>query len=209
MIVRPVSSPVPGESDRLDQGRPPLNRKRVASLLGLALTLAACATQTGPSTTGDDAPPGMLPGEVVTEQGQLAASLYLPVFVIAVAVFVLIEGLLIFMAFRFRRRATDPDLPTQTHGHNLLEVAWTLIPALIVTGLFVASMSVLLQNEPDGEAPAVTVDVIGFQWQWTFEYPDYTDASGEPVSLTGAGIEGPEMVLPVDEKIRIRLPLQG
>jgi cytochrome c oxidase subunit 2 len=185
-----------------------LNRKRVASLLGLALTLAACATQTGPSTTGDDAPPGVLPGEVVTEQGQLAASLYLPVFVIAVAVFVLIEGLLLFMAFRFRRRATDTELPTQTHGHNLLEVAWTLIPALIVTGLFVASMSVLLQNEPDGEAPAVTVDVIGFQWQWTFEYPDYTDASGEPVSLTGAGIDGPEMVLPVGETVRFRLHAQ-
>lgn len=185
-----------------------MNRKRLAGLLAIALAVAGCATQSGPSIVGDDAPPGVLPGEVVSEQGQLAASLYLPVFVIAVAVFVLIEGLLIFMAFRFRRRDSDRELPTQTHGHNLLEVGWTLIPALIVTGLFVASMAVLLQNEPGSEEPAVTVDVIGFQWQWTFEYPEYTDSAGEPVSLTGAGIEGPEMVLPVGETVRFRLHAQ-
>lgn len=182
-----------------------MESKRLATLLGIALALAGCATQTGPSVTGDDAPPGFLPGEVVTEQGQLTASLYLPIFLIAVAVFVLIEGLLIFMAFRFRRRDTDTELPTQTHGNNLLEVGWTLIPAVIVAGLFIASMSVLFRVEAKSETPAVTVDVIGFQWQWTFEYPDYTDAAGEPVSLTGAGVDGPEMVLPIGETVRFRL----
>lgn len=185
-----------------------MESKRLATLLGIALALAGCATQTGPSVTGDDAPPGLLPGEVVTEQGQLTAGLYLPVFLIAVAVFVLIEGLLIFMAFRFRRRDTDNELPTQTHGHNLLEVGWTLIPAVIVAGLFIASMSVLFRVEAKSETPAVTVDVIGFQWQWTFEYPDYTDAAGEPVSLTGAGVDGPEMVLPIGETVRFRLHAQ-
>ncbi|MBA3307898.1 MAG: hypothetical protein H0T04_04340, partial [Chloroflexi bacterium] len=145
--------------------------KRLASLLAIALALAGCATESGSSIVGDDRPPGFFPGEVVTEQGQLTAGLYLPIFLIAVAVFVLIEGLLIFLAFRFRRRPTDADLPAQTHGNNLLEVGWTLIPAIIVAGLFVASMSVLFRVEARSESPAVTVDVIGFQWQWTFEYP--------------------------------------
>ncbi|MBA3851820.1 MAG: hypothetical protein H0X59_05585, partial [Chloroflexi bacterium] len=132
--------------------------KRLASLLAIALALAGCATESGSSIVGDDRPPGFLPGEVVTEQGQLTAGLYLPIFLIAVAVFLLIEGLLIFMAFRFRRRPTDGALPAQTHGHNLLEVGWTLIPAIIVAGLFVASMSVLFRVEARSESPAVTVD---------------------------------------------------
>lgn len=179
--------------------------KRIASLLSIPLAVAGCATQTGPSIVGDDRPPGFVPGEVVSEQGQLAASLYLPVFVIAVAIFILIEGLLLFIAFRFRRRDSDPALPAQTHGHNLLEVGWTLIPALIVTGVFIASMSVLFRVDARSETPDVTVDVIGFQWQWTFEYPEYTDSAGKPVSLTGAGADGPEMVVPVGETIRFRL----
>lgn len=182
--------------------------KRLASLLAIALALAGCATESGSSIVGDGQPPGFLPGEIVTQQGQLAAGLYLPIFIIAVTVFVLIEGLLLFLAFRFRRRPADGDLPAQTHGNNLLEVGWTLIPAIIVAGLFVASMSVLFRVDARSDSPAVTVDVIGFQWQWTFEYPDYTNASGEPVSLTGAGVVGPEMVLPVGETVRFRLHAQ-
>ena len=65
--------------------------------------------------------------------------------------------------------------------------------------MFVVSMNVLNTVEARSDEPGVTVDVTGFQWQWTFDYPD----SG--LSFTGAGEEGPEMVLPVDEPVRIRL----
>ena len=56
--------------------------------------------------------------------------------------------------------------------------------------------------------PGVTVDVTGFQWQWNFKYPDYRDVSGQPLSYTGEGKNGPEMVLPVGETVRIRLHAQ-
>jgi heme/copper-type cytochrome/quinol oxidase subunit 2 len=58
---------------------------------------------------------------------------------------------------------------------------------------------VLTEVEAVSDEPAVTVDVSGFQWQWTFDYP------AEGLSYTGAGDEGPEMVLPVDEPVLIRL----
>lgn len=178
----------------------------VISLLALcAFLLAACTSGENRNPTGDAAPPGLTPGEVVTEQGQLAAGLYVPLLIIAAAIFLLVEGLLVFTALRFRRRPTDSGLPAQTHGSNRLEIAWTLIPAIIVTGMFVATFAVLTRVEARSDSPDVTVDVTGFQWQWTFEYPDLKTAAGRPLSFTGAGTEGPEMVLPVGETIRFRL----
>jgi cytochrome c oxidase subunit 2 len=167
-----------------------------------ALLLSACATRTNDRPTGDSGVPGMLPGQVVTEQGRAAADLYLPIFLIAVAVFLLVEGLLLLIALRFRRKRGDDTLPAQTHGNNVLELIWTGIPALIVTGLFVLSTSVLLKVEAVSPEPAVTVDVTGFQWQWTFDY------KAQGLSYTGAGDEGPEMVLPVDKPVLIRLQAQ-
>lgn len=177
-----------------------------ALLAACAVVLVACTSGTvNQNPTGDANPPDFFPGEVVTEQGALSAGLYGLVFAIATAVFILVEGLIIFIAFRFRRRATDTALPPQTHGHNLLEIAWTVIPALVVTGLFVLSMSVLFRVNARAPAPAETIDVTGFQWQWKFEYPEHRSAAGKPLTFTGAGKEGPEAVLPVGETIRFRL----
>jgi cytochrome c oxidase subunit 2 len=171
-----------------------------------AVVVAACAGATAEQAIGDPNPPGIFPGQVVTEQGRAAAGLYDIVFAIAAGVFILVEGLLIVITLRFRRRRADDALPAQTHGNNLLEIIWTVIPALIVTGLFVATILTLRTTQaraavPPGEngQPGVTVDVQGFQWQWTFEYQT------EGLSFTGAGRDGPEMVLPVGETARIRL----
>ena len=137
-----------------------------------ALAFAACTGRPNDHPTGDvERAPGF-PGQVVTEQGQNAASLYLPVFLIAVAVFILVEGLVLIITLRFRRKKTDTQLPPQTHGNNVLEIVWTIIPAVIVMGLFVLSMSVLVKNDATADNPALTVDVTGFQWQWTFDYQE-------------------------------------
>jgi cytochrome c oxidase subunit 2 len=176
---------------------------KAVSLAAVALLLlAACATRTNDKPTGDTSLPGFTPGQVVTEQGRAAADLYLPVFLIAVAVFVLVEGLIILIAIRYRKGKQDAALPPQTHGNNVLEIVWTVIPALIVTGMFVASMAVLFRIDARAAQPGVTVDVTGFQWQWNFEYPD------QGLSYTGAGRDGPEMVLPVNEPVLVRLHAQ-
>ncbi len=175
---------------------------RYLSWIGLA-TLAALVLM-GCATRSDDHPtsagtPAILPGTVVTEQGRQAADLYLPIFIIACIVFVLVEGLLITVAIRFRRKRGDTELPGQRHGNNVLEVLWTAIPAVVVLALFLVSTSVLLKVDTLAANPAVTVDVTGFQWQWTFDYKD------QGLSFTGAGKDGPEMVVPVNETIDIRL----
>jgi cytochrome c oxidase subunit II len=74
-----------------------------------------------------------------SEQAAVLADLYWLIFWMAVAVFVLVEGLLLYSAIRFRRRSDD-EQPAQIHGNNRLEIAWTIAPALIVGAIFVLSL---------------------------------------------------------------------
>ena len=91
---------------------------RYLSWIGLAtlaaLVLSACATRGNDHPTSPGTP-ALLPGQVVTEQGRQAADLYLPIFLLAVAIFILVEGLLIIVAVRFRRKRGDA---TRTAGHH-------------------------------------------------------------------------------------------
>jgi cytochrome c oxidase subunit II len=185
---------------RASDGRGRSYRLVLATLIVLAALVAACSGATAEQGMGDAAPPGFFPGEVVSDEGQAASSLYLIVFLIAVGVFILVEGLLLVITFRFGRRRTTGELPPQTHGSNKLELVWTIIPALIVTALFVMTAFTLPRtSEARTSDPSLVVDVFGFQWQWTFEY------QAEGLSFTGAGREGPQMVVPVGEPVRVRL----
>lgn len=146
--------------------------------------------------------PGFFPLQPVSQQGQYVSDFYPVIFWIAVGVFILVEGLLIWIVLRYRRRPTDTELPKQTHGNGTLEIIWTLIPAIIVTALFAFTVDTLGKVETaqdPADNPQMTIDVTGFQWQWTFDYKE------QGISLTGTGREGPTMALPVGEKIRIRL----
>jgi cytochrome c oxidase subunit II len=168
----------------------------VAGMLGGALLVAGCIGAPEGGIPGFFAPPS------AAGQGQEVDQLYYYVFLIAVAVFVLVEGLLLWIVLRYRRRPTAEGLPPQTHGNNLLEILWTLIPAAVVTMLFVATVQTLASVESlEAEPQGVVVDVHGFQWQWTFSYEQYDP----PLTFTGAGEVGPVMVVPVDETVRIRL----
>jgi cytochrome c oxidase subunit 2 len=166
---------------------------RLALLVVLAVLLAGCA-----QTTSENPVPNFFPQVPVTQQGRLSVGLYDIVFWIAAAVFVLVEGLIFFAVFRYRRRRGDDGLPTQTHGNLAFELTWTAIPFLIVVVLFVMSLNVQDQVTAESSHPDLTVDVTGFQWQWTFDY------KAQGLSFTGTGSEGPVMVLPVGQVVHIR-----
>lgn len=96
-------------------------------------------------------------------------NLYWIMFAIAAAILVIVEGGLIAAVVLFRER---PGHEAKTyHGHTLLEFTWTIIPAIIVLGLSVYSVfSLSALNNTAGAA--LTIEVTGRQWQWTFKYPD-------------------------------------
>ncbi len=88
-----------------------------------------------------------------------------------VVIFVLVEGALILAVVKFRNRPGLPE-PKHVHGNTLLEVAWTIAPAVILT--FVAVPTVLTIFKTQGRAPegAMKIKVVGHQWWWEFQYPD-------------------------------------
>jgi cytochrome c oxidase subunit 2 len=200
-----VCVPLVGLRQRVGTGR----KSRVLRLTFIAAIAVIVAACSGAATGhpgfepgyGPNAPaPGFFPLDSVTQQGVPTQTLYLATFIIAVIVFVLVEGLLLFITLRFRRKSTDTELPPQIHGSSKLELLWTIIPMITVTALFIAAI-VTLNEQYDAhvENPDLTIDVTGFQWQWTFDYKD------QGISLTGTGRDGPVMAVPVGEKVHIRL----
>ena len=118
--------------------------------------------------------------------------LFDPVFWIAVAVFFLVEGLLVYALIRFRSRSGDRGLPKQVHGNRRLEIAWTIAPALILAGIAVPTVGTIfsLSERPPGNL--LEVEVVGHQWWWQVEYPglevvtanEIHIPTGRPIYLT-------------------------
>ncbi len=102
------------------------------------------------------------------------ANLFNIVLIMATVVFVVVEGLIVFSAFRFRRRAKDVSEPTQVHGNTKAEIAWTILPAMIVVTLFVLALQGMqaLGAKPAQAADQMTVKVIGHQFWWEYQYTD-------------------------------------
>ncbi len=108
---------------------------------------------------------------------------------IAASIFLLVEGVIVYSAIRYRRRPGDDRDGAPVHGSNRLEFAWTLVPTLIVVWLGLYSYQTLLAIRA-AEPAALTVEVTGRQFQWEFRYPtrdvistDLYLPQGRPVHL--------------------------
>ncbi len=97
-------------------------------------------------------------------------SLFQPIFWMAIGVFVIVEGLLVWSIVRFRRRPSD-GIPVQLHGNLPIELAWTIAPAILVLVIAVLTFrtQALLDREPQNP---LNVTVVGHQWWWEFQYPE-------------------------------------
>jgi cytochrome c oxidase subunit 2 len=89
-------------------------------------------------------------------------------FWIMVAVCVFVAALLLYIIVKFRASANP--VPSKVHHNTLLEVAWTLIPVIILVVIAIPSFK-LLYYEAEIPTPDVHIKAIGKQWFWTYEYP--------------------------------------
>ncbi len=117
----------------------------------------------------------------------------------AVGVFVLVAVLVAIIVVRFRQR--DDRLPRQVRLNLPFEISYTVVPLLVVIGLFaITFVSVrAVEAQADDDEVDVVVDVIGFRWQWRFEYPE----SG--VVVSGSEQDIPELVLPASSTVRFEV----
>jgi cytochrome c oxidase subunit 2 len=117
---------------------------------------------------------GQSPTTIFAPVSTPAESIFdLSLFVMGVTaiIFVFVVGLLVYVIVRFRR-SHDGVEPPQVYGSSQVELAWTVIPVLVVLVLFLATSRVIadVQN-PARPAGALDVTVVGHQFWWEFRYP--------------------------------------
>lgn len=106
--------------------------------------------------------------------------------------FALIMVMMLYSIFVFRREDGDDTDGPHIHGNTKLEIAWTLIPLLAVIGFGVwgaISLDEITRPKPD----EMTVNVVGKQWIWSFDYPDQD------------GIASGELVLPINRTTVLKM----
>lgn len=96
--------------------------------------------------------------------------LFWPVFWIATAVFILVQGAILVAVFLYRDREGAKEAK-QLHGSPKLEVLWTVIPALILAGIAVPTTAAVFDLTECGEG-AIEIEVIGHQWWFEYRYPE-------------------------------------
>ena len=164
-----------------------LRRCRVALIVPFVLLISACADKAPLDTLDPKGPEARSIDQLVD-----------PVFFIAGIVFVLVQGGVLFVAWKFRQQKDDDgSLPEQIHGNFKLEIGWTILPAILLAGVGGASVLTLLDLE-DHPAGAQEITVIGQQWWWEYRYD--LDGDGEDDIVTAN-----DLVIPAGEPIALSI----
>jgi cytochrome c oxidase subunit II len=131
------------------------------------------------------------------------------VLVIITVITLFVGGLLIWVMFRYNSKRNP--IPSQTSHNTILEIAWTVIPVLILVVIAIPSFRLIYYQDrtPD---PDMTIKVTGHQWYWEYSYPDegnldiesryVHDEDLKPGQLRLLDVDN-QLVIPIGKKIRI------
>ena len=182
---------------------------RRTAVAGLALAAGAILT----GCSAEQLERGYLPAESqgATDVTGRITDLWVGSWVAALILGVLVWGLTLWVVVAYRRRRADEPLPSQFRYHVPIEVMYTAVPLIIVLVLFyftardqAAILSLNEEREPDH-----TVEVVGKQWAWDFNYLDYdVYSTGRQAELQSPGDPKdriPTLYLPVDQRVEFVL----
>jgi cytochrome c oxidase subunit II len=114
---------------------------------------------------------------------------------LGVGVAVVTFTILAFILYRFRYRPDAPQ-PRQVHGNTRLEIAWTLIPAILISIIAVPTVQTIFFTYREAPDDALLIEVRGWQWWWEFRYPT---AAGDTV------VTANEVHVPVGRPVHLRM----
>ena len=162
-----------------------------AGALAVVLLASGCSAQEALSL---NAPEG------ATEQAPTIESLWFGAWVAVAVVGLITGGLILFAAVRFRRKEGDPA-PKQMRYNVPLEVMYTVVPLVMILGMFFFTARDQIELTKVSDNPDNTVGVIGFRWSWAFNYveDDVYDVGTAEVA------DNPTLYLPVDESVVFEL----
>ena len=110
--------------------------------------------------------------------------------VICLAIFALVAAIIVEAVWAFRVKPEDDTDGPPIHGHTGLEIAWTVVPAILVIAIGVVSAVVLSKNADAGSDP-LRVQVFAQQFAWRFDYE--------------GGVQSDELVMPVDRAVQFEM----
>ncbi len=158
-----------------------------AALFGLVAFAGACAEDAPQDTFQPEGP-----------NAQKIDDLQRIPFYIAGAVFVVVFTVVMFCVFKYRDRGQP--VPKQTHGKPALEIALTILPAIILIGIGIPTVTTLFELAKTSDTECV-INVTGQQWWWEYDYPVQDGCGGiaEPIVTSG------QLVLPAGQKVLLRI----
>ncbi len=131
------------------------------AMAGLLLALGACGGEYPNSTFNHH-----------TELNTLTDSLWDTLLLWGTIVFVIVEVLLLYIVWKFRKREGGPP-PVMTHGNTTMELTWTILPIVILVIIAVPTVKTIFKTQAPAPAGALEIEVIGHQWWWEYRYPQY------------------------------------
>lgn len=153
---------------------------------------------------------GWLP-ELISAEGDAIDGLFWGLVWLSIVIFALVCGVVVYSMVHFRAKPGDLGDGDHIHGNAKMEVAWIVIPSIIVFVIGILSYVVMEDNEvglydkaaaKETGAATMAVDVRGFSFGWAFRY-ETTD--NEPYSGNDEVTPSSELVLPVDEVVRFNV----
>jgi cytochrome c oxidase subunit II len=174
-----------------------VRRGALVAAVGALLFLTGCSAEQQHEWSNFAMP------DPATKEADHIFSLWHWAWVAALLTGAIVWGLIFWSIFRYRRRGDD-DVPVQTRYNLPLEIFYTIAPLIMVVVLFYWTVNVQNTVLHDTEQDH-TVNVVGQQWSWTFNYTGEDAVGGGNVYTSGTASKIPTLVLPVDETVQFNL----
>ena len=139
-----------------------MRRGSIVQLIAIGVVIGACATVVALLIP-------WLPPDASEERDGIDLVFWFTT-AISIVIFSLVGAVIVYSVLKFRARPDDDSDGAPIHGHTGLEIAWTTVPAILVTAISVVSGVVLVQND-HAASNALNVNVTARQFAWTFSYP--------------------------------------
>jgi cytochrome c oxidase subunit II len=140
-----------------------MRRGSIASLLGIGIVAGGIAAAVALAIP-------WMPISASKEAGRIDFVFWFVV-TICIVIFAVVAAAILYSVVRFRAAPDDDSDGPPIHGHTGLEIAWTLIPTVLVTAIGIVSAIVLSRDDAIAKN-ALRIQVVAQQFTWTFKYPD-------------------------------------